>query len=72
MSLETWQWKHFGGRTAGISPKSGMSKKFENKRVGGHSLRAQRLKKIKILKFSSEIENFKRATHQTPFFCGEF
>ena len=25
------------------------------------------------LKFSIEIENFKRATHQTPiFFCGEF
>ena len=35
------------------------------------SLRAQRLKKFKILKFSSEIENFKRATHQTPtFFVG--
>ena len=24
------------------------------------------------LKFSSEIENFKRATQQTPIFCGEF
>ena len=24
------------------------------------------------LKFSSEIENFKRATHQTPIFCGDF
>ena len=24
------------------------------------------------LKFSSEIENFKRATHQTPIFCWEF
>ena len=24
------------------------------------------------LKFSSEIEHFKRATHQTPYFCGEF
>ena len=24
------------------------------------------------LKFSSEIENFKRAAHQTPIFCGEF
>ena len=37
-------------------------------------LRAQRLKKnFKILKFSSEIENFKRATHHTPyFFGGEF
>ena len=34
-----------------------------------HSLRAQRLKKFKILKFSSEIENFKRAAHQTPIFC---
>ena len=34
------------------------------------TLRAQRLKKFKILKFSSEIE--KRATHHTPFFCGEF
>ena len=36
------------------------------------TLRAQRLKKFKILKFSSEIENFKRATHPTPIFCGEF
>ena len=27
---------------------------------------------IKILKFSTEIEHFKRATHQTPIFCGEF
>ena len=36
------------------------------------ALRAQRLKKFKILKFSSEIENFKRAAHQTPIFCGEF
>ena len=36
------------------------------------TLRAQRLKNFKILKFSSEIENFKRATHQTPFFRGEF
>ena len=34
-------------------------------------LRAQRLKKFKILKFSSEIENFKRGAHQTPIFCGE-
>ena len=36
------------------------------------TLRAQRLKKFKILKFSSEIEKFKRAAHQTPIFCGEF
>ena len=36
------------------------------------SLRAQRLKNFKILKFSSELENFKRAAHQTPIFCGEF
>ena len=36
------------------------------------TLRAQRLQKFKILKFSSEIQNFKRATHQTPIFCGEF
>ena len=36
------------------------------------SQRAQRLKKIKILKFSSEIEKFKRSTHQTPVFCGKF
>ena len=36
------------------------------------SLRAQRLKKFKILNFSSEIENFKRATHQTPIYCGKF
>ena len=36
------------------------------------SLRALSLKKIQILKFSSEIEIFKRATHQPPFFCGEF
>ena len=34
------------------------------------TLRAQILKKIKILKFSSELEIFKRATHQTPIFCG--
>ena len=30
------------------------------------------LEKFQDLKFSSEIENFKRATHQTPIFCGEF
>ena len=36
------------------------------------SLRAQILKNFKILKFSSELENFKRATHQTPIFRGEF
>ena len=35
------------------------------------SLRAQILKIFKILKFSSEIEIFKRATHQPPIFCGE-
>ena len=34
------------------------------------ALRAQRLKKFKILKFSSEIESLKRATHQPPIFCG--
>ena len=33
-------------------------------------LRAQRLKIFKILKFSSEIEIFKRATHQPLFFVG--
>ena len=37
-----------------------------------HTLRVQRLKIFKILEFSSEIENFKRATHQTPILCGEF
>ena len=36
------------------------------------TLRAQRLKNFKILKFSSQIEIFKRAAHQTPIFCGEF
>ena len=36
------------------------------------TLRAQILKKIKILKFSSELEIFKRATHEDPIFCGEF
>ena len=36
------------------------------------TLRAQGLKKFKILKFSSGIENFKRATHQSPILCGEF
>ena len=36
------------------------------------SLKAQRLKKIKILQSSSEIENIKRPTHQTLVFCGEF
>ena len=39
---------------------------------GARTLRAQRLKNFKILRFSSEIENFKRATHQTPIFCGVF
>ena len=34
------------------------------------TLRAQILKNFKILKFSSEIENLKRATHQTLFFVG--
>ena len=34
------------------------------------TLRAQILKKFKILKFSSELEIFKRATHQTPIFVG--
>ena len=33
-----------------------------------HTLRAQILKNFKILKFSSELEIFKRATHQTPVF----
>ena len=36
------------------------------------TLRAHILKNFKILKFSSELEKFKRATHQTPFLCGEF
>ena len=36
------------------------------------TLRAQILKIFKILKFSSEIEIFKRATHQPSIFCGEF
>ena len=36
------------------------------------ALRAQRLKKFKILTFSSEIEIFKRAAHQTPNLYGEF
>ena len=31
-----------------------------------------KIEKFKILKFSSEIENFKRATRQTPIFCGEY
>ena len=35
-----------------------------------HTLRAQILKIFKILKFSSELEIFKRATHQTPIFVG--
>ena len=35
---------------------------------GVETLRAQRLKKLKILKFSSEIDIFRQATHQTPFF----
>ena len=30
------------------------------------------LEKFKILKFSGELEIFKRATHQSPIFCGEF
>ena len=30
------------------------------------------LEKIQDLEFSSELDIFKRATHQTPIFCGEF
>ena len=37
---------------------------------GFRNLRAQNLKNFKILKFSSETEIFKRATHQTPIFVG--
>ena len=40
------------------------------KRLCDSTLRTQRLKKFKILKFSSEIEIFKRATHQTLFSVG--
>ena len=40
------------------APKGPKIEKFQDLRPG--------------LKFSSEIENFKRATHQTPIFCGEF
>ena len=31
-----------------------------------------KIEKIQDLEISSEIENFKRATHQTPIFCGKF
>ena len=43
--------------------------------LGSLSLRAQRLEKFKIpssLKFSSAIENFKRAAAKPLLFCGEF
>ena len=41
-----------------------------NRTLRNRTLRAQRLKKFKILKLSSEIENFRQATHQTPIFVG--
>ena len=49
----------------------------ENPRVAeGHKpLRAQRSKNSRFrarLKFSSENENFERATHRSPIFCEEF
>ena len=48
------------------------SLRFEQSIRKLENARAQRLNNFKILKFSSEIENFKRAAHQTPIFCGEF
>ena len=60
-------------------------KSTQNSKVHLNTQRAQSLKNFKIalrdwkfqarlkrMTFSSEIENFKRATHQTPYFCGEF
>ena len=38
-----------------------------------HLPKGPNLEKIQAsLNFSSELEIFKRATHQTPIFCGEF
>ena len=49
-----------------------MPEKFEEKK----DPKGPKIEKIQDrppgLKFSIEIENFKRATQQTPFFCGEF
>ena len=58
----------------GGCPKRGGGGRGAGRVFAGNSwtLRAQILKKFKILKFSSELEIFKRATHQTPIFCGEF
>ena len=42
---------------------------FENPRC---TPKGPNLENFKILKFSSELEIFKRATRQTPIFCGEF
>ena len=55
VSLRAWGFSYQGSRGVPKNPST---------------LGAQRLKKFKILKFSSEIENFKRATHQTPIFVG--
>ena len=77
-NLNFWARIFSGGlgffHTKGWGPKSSVcpSKPGKSNSFGGISLRAQRLKKIKILKFSSENENFKRAAHQTPIFCGVF
>ena len=67
----------FNGKVRHASPERALSgwKSQKNCIPGTYpSLRAQRLKQFKILKCSSEIENFnfKRAAHQTPIFCGEF
>ena len=52
----------------GVPSRFAMCTCFVLQRFGPKTLRAQILKKIKILKFSSELEIFKRATHQTPYF----
>ena len=74
--LKGWHIWKIPGESPDKSGKSRTNREKDNKRtkkegqvqIGEPPLRAQRLKKIKILKFSSEIENFKRATQQTPIF----
>ena len=61
------RWQEAGG-SGSKNVLKGVMKKVLARRH--NDLRAQRLKNVKILKFSSEIENFKRATHQTAIFVG--
>ena len=52
----------------GLGACQGLAQNLDGRNRAIVTLRAQILKKIKILKFSKELEIFKRATQQTPFF----